>query len=215
MGVPHAQELRHEPAHHSNQQAARNGLDPERFSRQTKKSLPHSKKKLGEDSGHKAADNAEDGVHSEFPGIHQLVLRNLKKRIVPEQQPEHGPRSCRGQDDGAQHGCVKIPDYLFESKQHSRYYKGVLNAAAIAAAAPTGIRAFTFSGRNPMRRPRTDAIPAPTCTAGPSRPRGIPLASVADVQKNFPSTVRRLMRPSRANSAALVCGTPLPRASGK
>ena len=43
----------------------------------------------------------------------------------------------------------------------------------------------------------------------------VPLASVADVQKNFPKTVRRVMRPPRANSAALVCGTPLPRASGK
>ena len=58
-------------------------------------------------------------------------------------------------------------------------------------------------------------MPAPICTEGPSRPSGIPLASVADVQKNLPSTVRSVMRPSRANSAALVCGTPLPRAFGK
>lgn len=42
-----------------------------------------------------------------------------------------------------------------------------------------------------------------------------PLASVTDVQKNFPTTVRRLIRPPRAYQAAFVCGTPLPRASGK
>jgi hypothetical protein len=35
-----------------------------------------------------------------------------------------------------------------------------------------------------------------------SRPSGIPLASVADVQKNLPSTVRSAMRPSRAYGAA-------------
>ena len=92
---------------------------------------------------------------------------------------------------------------------------GVLKAAAMAAAAPTGIRAFTFSGRNPSQRPRTEAIPAPTWTDGPSRPSGIPLASVVAVQKNLPRTVRSEMNPSRAKRAALVCGTPLPRALGK
>ncbi len=70
---------------------------------------------------------------------------------------------------------------------------GVLNAAAMAAAAPTGIRAFTFSGRNPSARPRTEAIPAPTWTDGPSRPSGIPLARVAAVQPNLPRTVRSEM----------------------
>jgi len=58
-------------------------------------------------------------------------------------------------------------------------------------------------------------MPAPTCTAGPSRPSGIPHASVAEVQKNLPKTVAKEMRPPRAHSAAFVCGTPLPRASGK
>ena len=47
------------------------------------------------------------------------------------------------------------------------------------------------------------------------RPRGIPLASVADVQKNFPNTVPAEIIPPRAHKAAFVCGTPLPRASGK
>src|ERR1700759_5019702 len=92
---------------------------------------------------------------------------------------------------------------------------GVLNAAATAAAAPTGISAFTFSGLNPNVLPSSDETPAPTCTDGPSRPSGIPLASVTDVQKNFPNTVPSEITPPRAYNAAFVCGTPLPRASGK
>ncbi len=58
-------------------------------------------------------------------------------------------------------------------------------------------------------------MPAPTWTEGPSRPSGMPLASVAEVQKNLPRTVRRVILPSRAKRAALVWGTPEPRASGK
>jgi len=42
-----------------------------------------------------------------------------------------------------------------------------------------------------------------------------PLASLAKVQKNFPKTVPSEIRPPRAYRAAFVCGTPLPRASGK
>src|SRR5439155_5280825 len=110
-------------------------------------------------------------------------------------------------------GACKSP--TTSSSENSTAAIGVLNAAAIAALAPMGMSAFTFSWLSPSQRPSTDASPAPTCTAGPSRPRGIPLASVAEVQKNFPSIVTRVIRPSRAYNAAFVCGTPLPRASGK
>ena len=92
---------------------------------------------------------------------------------------------------------------------------GVLNAAASAAAAPTGTRLLTLAGERPSRRPSTDAMPAPTCTDGPSRPSASPLASVTEHMLNFPRTVRRLMNPSRMNRAVLVCGIPLPRALGK
>ena len=104
---------------------------------------------------------------------------------------------------------------MISSRAKTTAARGVLKAAAMAAAAPTGIRFFTCSVLRPSARPSTEPMPAPTCTEGPSRPSGIPLASVAEVQKNLPSTVRSVMRPSRAKSAALVCGTPLPRALGK
>lgn len=89
---------------------------------------------------------------------------------------------------------MQIADDFLEGEQDGG--EGVLKAAAMAAAAPTGIRALTFSGRKPRVRPRTEAIPEPTWTAGPSRPRGMPLARVTEVQKNLPKTVRKEMRPS-------------------
>ena len=92
---------------------------------------------------------------------------------------------------------------------------GVLKAAANAAEAPMGTSALTLRGDSPSHRPSTEAMPALTCTDGPSRPRAIPLASVIAHMLNFPTTVRMLMKPSRRNSAVLVCGIPLPRALGK
>jgi hypothetical protein len=91
----------------------------------------------------------------------------------------------------------------------------VLNAAASAAEQPTGTNAFTRSWLRPNFRAITDPNPAPICADGPSRPNAMPLASDAEQQKNFPNTVRNEMRPSFTKSANLVCGIPLPRASGK
>jgi hypothetical protein len=92
---------------------------------------------------------------------------------------------------------------------------GVLNAAASAAEAPTGSSAFTLLVLSPNLRPSTEAMPAETCTDGPSRPSAMPLASEIADMLNLPITVRMAMKPSRTNSAVLVCGMPLPRAFGK
>ena len=92
---------------------------------------------------------------------------------------------------------------------------GVLKAAASAADAPIGTSALTLLGPRPSQRPKTDAMPAPTCTDGPSRPSEMPLARETEESPNFPSTVRSRIKPSCRNSAALVCGMPLPRAFGK
>ncbi len=104
---------------------------------------------------------------------------------------------------------------MTSSSVNSTADMGVLNAAASAAAAPAGTRAFIEAALSPSLRPSTDASPAPTCTDGPSRPNAIPLASETEQRPNFPATVRRLIYPSRMNSAVLVCGMPLPRALGK
>ncbi len=92
---------------------------------------------------------------------------------------------------------------------------GVLNAAASAAALPATSCDFTSDRLTPSLREITDAIPAPTCTDGPSRPSETPLASAVQQQMNFPITVRMVMLPSSTNSAYLAWGMPLPRAKGK
>ena len=101
------------------------------------------------------------------------------------------------------------------SSENSTAAMGVLNAAASAAEHPTGTSAFTPSGPSPNRRPSTEAIPAPICTDGPSRPSAIPLASDVAQHTNFPITVLSEIYPLLMNSANLVCGMPLPRAFGK
>ena len=78
------------------------------------------------------------------------------------------------------------------------------------------MNAFTFFLLNPKRRPSTEAMPAPICTEGPSRPSAMPLAKRHRTAKEF-SEYRPQVRcsPSVMKIANFVCGIPLPRASGK
>jgi len=55
-----------------------------------------------------------------------------------------------------------LTSLTISSSENNTAARGELNAAAIAAAAPTGNRAFTFSGRSPTRRRSTDAMAART-----------------------------------------------------
>ena len=60
---------------------------------------------------------------------------------------------------------------------------------------PVGLATYwlTLLLLRPNLRPSTDAMPAETCTDGPSRPSAMPLASeIADMQ-NLPITVRIAM----------------------
>src|SRR3954469_8816373 len=85
-------------------------------------------------------------------------------------------------------GAFRSP--MTSSRENSTAAMGVLNAAARAAAAPTGSSAFVFSGLNRSQRASTEAMPEPICTDGLSRPSAMPLARDAEEQKNFPITVR-------------------------
>ena len=115
----------------------------------------------------------------------------------------------------AEPSTVACRSPMISSSENNTAAIGVLNAAASAAEQPTGTSAFTcFATQSQIARDhRSD--PAPICTDGPSRPSAMPLASEAEQQKNLPTTVRSVMRPSLMNSANLVCGMPLPRAKGK
>ena len=58
-------------------------------------------------------------------------------------------------------------------------------------------------------------MPAPIWTDGPSRPSAMPLAREMAQQRNLPIAVLSVINPSLRKMAYLVCGMPLPRASGK
>ena len=75
---------------------------------------------------------------------------------------------------------------MISSRENSTAAIGVLNAAASAADAPTGMSQRTCAVLSPSRRAITDAIPAPMCTDGPSRPSAMPLASDVAAADEFP-----------------------------
>src|SRR6185312_2620994 len=66
---------------------------------------------------------------------------------------------------------------------------GVLNAAAIPAAAPTGaINRIVLRSRE-NKRPNRDAMPAPICRDGSSGPSELPIPMDMAQDKNFPTIV--------------------------
>ena len=91
---------------------------------------------------------------------------------------------------------------------------GALKAAAMPAAAPTGMSRRRAFGETPVMRPRRLAMPAQICTVGPSRPSDEPEPSWRAPTKNLPSESRMRRRPPRTAKAILTCGMPLPRALG-
>ena len=142
----------------------------------------------------------------------ELILRNFEERMIAKKNAQHHPCGRGGEHDGAHRRHVKIARDFFECEEDGGQRS--IECGSDRSRRSYGDEGFTCSVRKPSKRPSTEPMPAPTCTDGPSRPSGMPLASVAEVQKNLPNTVRRVMRPSLANNAALVCGTPLPRALG-
>ena len=92
---------------------------------------------------------------------------------------------------------------------------GALNAAAMPAAAPTGIRRRTVLRRDAGRaRPSELAMPAQICTVGPSRPSDEPVPICSAPRKNLPTRRASARRPPFAANATFTCGMPLPRAFG-
>jgi hypothetical protein len=136
----------------------------------------------------------------------------MEQRIVAQQQVQNHDVAELSTTVPSTEAC-RSP--IISSSENSTAAIGVLNAAASAAAQPTGTSAFVCFALSPRLRAITDAIPAPICTEGPSRPNAIPLASDSEQQKNFPMTVRSEILPSLMNNANFVCGIPLPRANGK
>ena len=99
----------------------------------------------------------------------------MEQRLVAQQQVQHHPRSGRASTIEPSTGACISP--ITSSSVKSTAAMGVLNAAASAADAPIGTSAFTLLVLKPSLRPSTEAMPADTCTDGPSRPSAMPLAS--------------------------------------
>src|SRR5215470_4611009 len=90
---------------------------------------------------------------------------------------------------------------------------GVLNDAAIAAAAPhaTSTRRLLFG--SPMRWPATLALAAPRWIAGPSRPTDIPETIATAAPTNWTTAFLNGSRPWWYASRSRTCTTPTLRAS--
>src|ERR1700731_3526548 len=116
MLVAHAKYLRNKPAHYSHQHASDYGLEWKRFARKFQKAFTHAEQELGEGHGYQAAGDTEHSVNYKLPGIHELVLRNPKKRFIAKQEPQHAPRSGGGQHNRTQDGRMEIAHDFFKSK---------------------------------------------------------------------------------------------------
>ena len=66
---------------------------------------------------------------------------------------------------------------------------GVLNAAPMPAAAPTGAIRRMWSRVRWKSLPSSEAIPAPICSAGSSGPIGLPEPIESVLLKNLPMTL--------------------------
>jgi hypothetical protein len=99
---------------------------------------------------------------------------------------------------------------------------GVLNAAAMPAAAPATIRSCTSTPDLGERKRFAPAMmPAPTCTVGPSRPIDKPASNPPDTSTTLCSATRgeasqwRCSGVSESSSIArTTCGMPEPSAAG-
>src|SRR4051812_23366502 len=92
---------------------------------------------------------------------------------------------------------------------------GVLNAAAIPAAAPTEISALTTRDGRRVALPTAAPIAAQIWTVGPSRPIENPDPIESAPRTNLPTTVRSdSWGPGPNTYAVLTSGMPLPRANG-
>ena len=168
---------------------------------------------LHEGDGPESARHTQNRVDAQLERVYQCVCRDVEQGLIAEQHMQNHPRVAELKTTEPSTGACKSP--RISSSENSTAAIGVLNAAAGAAEHPTGTSARTFAGLRPNRLVSTDAIPAPICTEGPSRPSAMPLASEIEQQTNLPSTVHSEMKPSLMNSANLVCGMPLSRAPGK
>ena len=213
IAITDAQNLRHKPSHHAHQQAAGRRLQPLAPLGQLPEAQPDEKQQLDEADGNDAADQPQGGIEEELDGVDELIGGDVKQRLVAEQQVEHDPRGGRAQHDGTQHRRVEIAHHLLEREKDRRH--GRVEGRRQGRGSSDG-----HQRPDPLRSQSQPPAKDRCQTRSNLDRRAFAAqrdagASETEQQKNFPTTVRKLMKPSRRNNAALVCGIPLPRALGK
>src|SRR5271167_917479 len=80
--IADSQNLWDKQGYHTNNDAARSGLEPNYFLRQSHEPFACSQEKLRERHGNQAASNSYQGIYSEFQRISELILRDLEQRVI-------------------------------------------------------------------------------------------------------------------------------------
>ena len=115
--ITYAQNLRHKPTHHADQQPAHHRLEPGRLLGEPQEPLSHTQQELREGRRNHTAGHAEHGIHRKLRRMDQLILRNLEQGTVAKEHAQNHPRSRRGQHHRADHRCAEIAHDL-RGKQH-------------------------------------------------------------------------------------------------
>ena len=121
MPVTDAQNVRHEPSHQSHRQAARGGLQPFGPLGQRHEIFANGQQQLHERHRDQAARDSQHRVGDEFDRADQLVGRNMKQRLIAQQQVQRDPGRGGAEHDGAEHRRVQIAHHFFEREQHGRH----------------------------------------------------------------------------------------------
>ena len=116
MYIADAENLRDNPTHAADNESANGGMEPRSLARKGEKFLSQPQEQAAERNGNQSADDSEDRVGDKFDRMNELIFRDLKERGVAKKDAENGPRSCGGQNHGAEYGRMQITDDFFESK---------------------------------------------------------------------------------------------------
>jgi hypothetical protein len=92
--VTDAENVGHEPSHQTDCEAARCRLQPFAPLRQREKIFANRQQQLDERHRDKSTRESEHRVGDEFDRADKLVRRNMKQRLIAEQQVQRNPGCC-------------------------------------------------------------------------------------------------------------------------
>ncbi len=148
---------------------------------------------FGEGNRGEAADDAEHSVGDEFDGRLKVVTGMRKSGSLPRNQRTMTTLETAERTTEPRMPALQRPMTSSMTKRTAEI--GALKAAARPAAAPTGAMRRSFSREIWSWRPRAEAMLAPIWREGSSGPRDWPEPMASAAQMNFPTAVRKGMKP--------------------